>query len=56
MNVAEATRQYQVALEHERRGRTELGDVISAAGDLADAAHGTQAAGDLLFVLWLSQR
>jgi hypothetical protein len=39
---AEAAREYQLAVEHERWGRTLLGDVLSAEDDLARAAVETE--------------
>ena len=38
MNTVEAARQYQIAVEHERRARTVFDGVLSGAGELADAA------------------
>lgn len=37
MTLAEATRQYQVALEHHMRAQRELGTTLSAADELAEA-------------------
>jgi hypothetical protein len=38
VKVAEASRQYQLALEHERRGRTELAGILSGEPELQAAA------------------
>jgi hypothetical protein len=38
VKLAEASRQYQVAMEHERRGRTELAGILSAESELESAA------------------
>ena len=43
MNPGEATRQYQVALEHERRARAQWDGVVSAADELDDAIRDRQA-------------
>jgi len=48
VTASEAARQYQVALEHERRGRTELGGVVSGLDDLDAAAGDTARAWEVL--------
>lgn len=37
MNASEASRQYQLALEHERRARHEFAGVLTAEREIADA-------------------
>lgn len=53
MNVGEATRQYQAALEAERRTRHEFDGVISAVDEVNDAQAATAAAQRNLDRVWL---
>ena len=56
MTLAEASRQYQAALEHHRRTRTTYDGITSAQTDLNDSATELNRAHSTLFAAWANQR
>lgn len=52
MDLSEASRQYQDALEHDRRARTEFGDTVSAEDILDEAGAAREAAWEMLTGVW----
>ena len=52
MTTAEATRQYQAALEHRRRARTEIGDTVSLEEELEQTEHDCDLAQSAMIREW----
>lgn len=53
MDLAEATRQYQIALEHDRTVRDRSFDLLSFEDDREDARLGLAEAEGLLYGAWM---
>ena len=53
MNLAEATRQYQAAIEHRRRARTETADTVSLADELAGLDDDVRRAESVMYDAWI---